>query len=119
VLLGLGRRQAVEGLRLGALACALACLPVAIGLVGQHAKCGQAAIGEHLAAILAGLLAAQQQAQRPCPQGTASSTGEQAAQPTRASRGLTRSRRLVEQFLTGFEQLVEQAPGVHAHVSTV
>ncbi|MNP46536.1 hypothetical protein D3C76_1405390 [compost metagenome] len=67
MLLDLGRRQAIEGLRFGRLPCALAGLPVAIGLVGQHAERGEAAVGDHFAPVLARLLAAQQQAQGASP----------------------------------------------------
>ncbi|MNE06032.1 hypothetical protein D3C80_986070 [compost metagenome] len=59
VQFGLLRRQAVEGLRLVSRCCVLLRLPVAIGFVGQHAECGQAAVGDGLAAILARLLATQ------------------------------------------------------------
>nr|VVM75893.1 hypothetical protein PS652_02025 [Pseudomonas fluorescens] len=84
MLLDLGWRQAVEGLRLTLHGGALLGLPVAIGLVGNDPEGRQATVGQGLAAVLAGLLATQQQAHRPRRQGTAASTGEQAAQATAA-----------------------------------
>ncbi|MCY1542956.1 hypothetical protein D9M68_787370 [compost metagenome] len=58
VQLGLGRRQAVEGLRLALRRLSLLRLPIAIGLVGNHPKCGQAAVGQRLAAKFASFLVA-------------------------------------------------------------
>ncbi|MNG09084.1 hypothetical protein D3C84_924840 [compost metagenome] len=79
VLLYLRRRQAIKGLRFIPRGRALLGLPVAIGLVGQHAQCGETAIHRDLAPDLARLLVTQQQAHGPGGQGTAASTGEQAA----------------------------------------
>ncbi|MCY1177154.1 hypothetical protein D9M73_174510 [compost metagenome] len=80
VLLGLGRRQAVEGLRLG---CGppLVCLPVAVSFIGQHPQRGEAAVCQGFATVLAGLLATQQQAQSAPTQQAAPCSGQQPAQP--------------------------------------
>ncbi|MNG04160.1 hypothetical protein D3C84_872730 [compost metagenome] len=85
VLLDLRGRQAVEGLRFRFWRSALLGLPVAVGLVGQHAQRGEAAIDRNLAAHLAGLLAAEQQAHRTCCQCPAACAGEQTAEGTGAT----------------------------------
>ncbi|MNH26383.1 hypothetical protein D3C79_864350 [compost metagenome] len=121
VQLGLGRRQAVEGLWLGG-GHLLARLPVAVGLVGQHTERGQAAIGEGLAAIFAGFLVAQQQTHGARRQGAATGTGKQAAKAAGTGAWLARAALAGlagEQVLAGLEQLVEQSPGIHQTVSTL
>ncbi|MNF91630.1 hypothetical protein D3C84_742380 [compost metagenome] len=126
VLFDLRRRQAIQGLRLGLRCRALLGLPIAIGLVGDHAQCRETAIHRHLAADLARLFVAQQQAHGPGGQGTTAGTGKQAAEAARATataeqpaqsttgRLFLRPARLVLQHvLAGLEELVEQSTGVH------
>ncbi|MNE78129.1 hypothetical protein D3C80_1745050 [compost metagenome] len=84
VLLDLRGRQAVKGLWCGVWRRALLGLPIAISLVGQDAQGRETTIGHRLAAILASLLAAQQQAHGTGGQRTAGSAGQQTAQSARA-----------------------------------
>jgi len=115
VLLDLGGRQAVEGLWLLPWRGGLLRLPVAVSLVGQHTQRGEAAVGQRLAAELAGLLVAQQQPHRPGGQRTAAGTGQQTAEAAATAlagrRGVAGL--LLQQILAGLEQLIEQTTGVH------
>ncbi|MNG07179.1 hypothetical protein D3C84_904680 [compost metagenome] len=118
--LGLGRRQAVEGLGLAPGRRRLLGLPVAVGLVGQHTEGGQAAVGQRLAAHLARALVAQQQAQSPGRQCATTGAGEQAAEvaATGGACGLA-GRLLLQKVLAGFEELVEQSTGIHESLQAV
>ncbi|MNP52007.1 hypothetical protein D3C76_1463680 [compost metagenome] len=85
VLLDLGHRQPVKGLRFGLRCNALLGLPVTVGLVGDHAQRRETAIDRHLATHLAGFLVTQQQPHCPRRQCTAAGTGKQTAKATRAT----------------------------------
>ncbi|MNP20451.1 hypothetical protein D3C76_1130210 [compost metagenome] len=113
VLLGLRHWQAIQGLRFGLRGRALLGLPVAVGFVGQHAQCGEAAINRDLASDLARLLVTQQQAHGPGGEGPAARTGEQAADATARPLVLRRTGIFLQQILARLEQLVEQSTGDH------
>ncbi len=119
MLLGLRRWQAVDGLRLATRGAGLFLLPVTVGLVGKHAQRREAAIGDDLAAHLARLLAAHQQAQRAGCQGAATGAGEQAAQVKAAALArllgavVPGHALVLQEVLAGSEELVEQAASVH------
>ena len=123
VLLDLGRWQAVDGLRLALGRIGLIGLPVAVGLVGNDAQCGQPAVGQGFAAEFARLLVAHQQAHGTGCQGAATGTAKQAAQPSAAKQSaqgafvvllaLAASLAL-QHVLAGLEQLIEQSTGIHS-----
>src|SRR3989338_6508590 len=137
VQLGLRCRQAIQGLWLGLWRIGLLRLPVAVSLVGNHAKRGQATIGQRLAAHLARTLVAQQHAQRtggqrattrPLEQSaeitalaTFTGAAEQTAQSTTQATGRATSGTaggfLLHQVLAGFQQLIKQATGNHQALS--
>ncbi|MNH16950.1 hypothetical protein D3C79_766020 [compost metagenome] len=127
MLLDLSWRQAIEGLWLTLRRGALVGLPIAIGLVCQHSERGQATVGQSLTTVFAGAFIAQQKPHGACRQRPTASPGKQAAKaataftaqqvakPT-ASTGFaagTFASLVLQQVLTGFEQLIEQATGVH------
>ncbi len=88
-------------------------LPVVVGLVGDHPERGEAAVGDRLAAELARLLVSQQQADGAGRQGSAASAGKQAAELSAAAGAGLAAGLVLQHFLPGLEQLVEQTTGIH------
>ena len=80
VLLGLHRRQAIEGLRLTLRGQAFLRVPVAVGFVGEHTQRSETTVNRDFATDLAGLFATDQQAHGTRRQGTTARAGEQATE---------------------------------------
>ena len=106
-----GRRGGGHGAG-GGDGAALLLLVFAVGLVGHDAECGEAAVDGDLAAHLAGLAVAQQQAQRAADQGAlAEGAADGALHVLAAGQAFHAA---AEALLGGLHELVEKAVGLHA-----